>query len=57
MELEGKRILVAGLGRSGVAATQFLCQQGAQVMATDSKSATELQSVLSKKTAGSLTRS
>ena len=48
MELEGKRILVVGLGRSGVAVIRFLCQQKAQVTATDTKSATELRLALAK---------
>src|SRR5437762_6593093 len=37
MELNGKRVLVVGLGRSGVASALFLKQRGAQVTVSDSK--------------------
>lgn len=36
MELENKKIVVVGLGRSGVAAARFLVHQGARVTVTDS---------------------
>jgi UDP-N-acetylmuramoylalanine--D-glutamate ligase len=42
MELKGKRVLVVGLGKSGVAAALFLQSQGARVTVSDSKSETEL---------------
>jgi UDP-N-acetylmuramoylalanine--D-glutamate ligase len=42
MELRGKRVVVVGLARSGVAAARFLVSQGACVVATDRKPATEL---------------
>ncbi|MBI3949296.1 MAG: UDP-N-acetylmuramoyl-L-alanine--D-glutamate ligase [Acidobacteria bacterium] len=42
MNLEGKKVVVVGLGRSGVALVEFLCRRGARVIATDKKSATEL---------------
>lgn len=37
MNLEGARVLVAGLGRSGQAAVELLCARGARVRATDLK--------------------
>src|SRR5438067_8531665 len=37
MELNNKRVLVVGLGRSGVASALFLKQRGAQVTVSDSK--------------------
>ncbi|WP_263371276.1 UDP-N-acetylmuramoyl-L-alanine--D-glutamate ligase [Granulicella cerasi] len=40
MELKGKRILVAGLGKSGLAAARFLKQHGARVTVSDSRPAT-----------------
>ena len=42
MELKGKRVLVVGLGKSGVAAAFFLLSQGARVTVSDSKSETQL---------------
>jgi UDP-N-acetylmuramoylalanine--D-glutamate ligase len=36
-ELRGKRALVVGLARSGVAAARFLAERGARVVATDAK--------------------
>lgn len=41
-DLKGKRILVAGLGKSGQAAVALCLEQGAQVTCTDSKSREEL---------------
>ncbi len=41
-ELKDKRILVVGLGRTGVTLCHFLCKHGAQVMVTDHKSKPEL---------------
>ena len=38
MELNGKRVLVVGLGRSGVASALFLKAQGARVTVSDAKS-------------------
>lgn len=43
MELEGKPVVVVGLARSGVAAARFLASRGARVVATDRKSAGELE--------------
>ncbi|HEV2717765.1 MAG TPA: UDP-N-acetylmuramoyl-L-alanine--D-glutamate ligase, partial [Terriglobales bacterium] len=37
MDLNNKRVLVVGLGRSGVASALFLKQRGAQVTVSDSK--------------------
>jgi UDP-N-acetylmuramoylalanine--D-glutamate ligase len=42
MDLEGKKIVVVGLARSGMALARFLAKRGAQVTATDIKSETEL---------------
>jgi UDP-N-acetylmuramoylalanine--D-glutamate ligase len=43
MELKNKRVLVVGLGRSGVAAAIFLQEQGASVIVSDTKTETQLQ--------------
>ena len=43
MELNKKRVLVVGLGRSGVAAAFFLQQRGARVTVSDTKTEAELQ--------------
>lgn len=42
MELRGKKVLVVGLGRSGLAAALFLRRQGAQVTVSDIRSAEQL---------------
>jgi len=42
MELKGKKVLVVGLGRSGLAAALFLRRQGAQVTVSDVRSAEAL---------------
>jgi UDP-N-acetylmuramoylalanine--D-glutamate ligase len=42
MGLAGKRIVVVGLARSGVAAADYLARQGASVVATDSKGEADL---------------
>ena len=39
MELKNKRVLVVGLGKSGLAAALFLRGQGAQVTVSDTRSA------------------
>jgi UDP-N-acetylmuramoylalanine--D-glutamate ligase len=41
-DLAGKRVLVVGLARTGVAASLFCAKRGAQVTATDQKRASEL---------------
>ena len=43
MELKGKRVLVVGLGRSGLAAALFLRRHGAQVTVSDVRSAAALE--------------
>jgi UDP-N-acetylmuramoylalanine--D-glutamate ligase len=43
MELGGKRVLVVGLGRSGVASALFLKSRGAQVTVSDAKSEEQLR--------------
>src|ERR1700761_5330593 len=42
MELKGKKVLVVGLGKSGLAAALFLRRQGAQVTVSDARSAEAL---------------
>lgn len=42
MELKNKRVLVVGLGKSGIAAALFLREQGARVTVSDARSATAL---------------
>ncbi|MFT4113302.1 UDP-N-acetylmuramoyl-L-alanine--D-glutamate ligase [Silvibacterium sp.] len=42
MELKGKKVLVVGLGKSGLAAALFLRRQGAQVTVSDIRSAAVL---------------
>jgi len=44
MDLKHKRVLVVGLGRSGVAAAFFLQEHGAKVTVSDTKSEAQLQS-------------
>jgi UDP-N-acetylmuramoylalanine--D-glutamate ligase len=43
MELNGKRVLVVGLGRSGLASALFLKSHGARVTVSDAKSERELR--------------
>lgn len=38
----GKRVLVVGMARSGIAAAQLLCKAGAHVIINDSKAAEQL---------------
>ncbi len=42
MELKGKRVLVVGMGRSGLSAAMFLRRRGAQVTVSDVRSAASL---------------
>src|ERR1035438_3248590 len=42
MELKNKRVLVVGLGKSGMAAALFLRDQGARVTVSDTRSAVAL---------------
>ena len=44
MDLKGKRVLVVGLGKSGVASALFLHARGARVTVSDSKSEDQLRS-------------
>ena len=46
MELEGKRIMVVGLGRTGVSLIKFLSARGAKVTVSDHKSPAELANYL-----------
>jgi UDP-N-acetylmuramoylalanine--D-glutamate ligase len=43
MQIEGKKVLVVGLARSGFSAANFLLRRGAQVTITDLKTAEELE--------------
>ena len=43
MDLSGKRILVIGLGKTGIASARFLSGKGANVAVTDEKPLTELK--------------
>jgi UDP-N-acetylmuramoylalanine--D-glutamate ligase len=43
MDLNGKRVLVVGLGKSGVASALFMKKQGARVTVSDTKSGDELR--------------
>ena len=43
MELNGKRVLVVGLGKSGVASALFMKKHGAKVTVSDTKSGDELR--------------
>src|SRR5437868_10957604 len=43
MNLKNKRVLVVGLGKSGVASALFLKRQGASVTVSDTKTETELR--------------
>ncbi|MBU4310935.1 UDP-N-acetylmuramoyl-L-alanine--D-glutamate ligase [bacterium] len=48
MELKGKRVLVVGMGRAGVAAANLLETKGARVTITDKKGREELKEALRK---------
>ena len=43
MEVKGKRVLVVGLGKSGVASALFLASRGARVTVSDAKSEDQLR--------------
>ncbi len=43
MEVKGKKILVVGLGKTGVALSRFLAGRGANVFVTDSKPGSEMK--------------
>jgi UDP-N-acetylmuramoylalanine--D-glutamate ligase len=42
MDVKGKRVLVVGMGKSGIASALFLADQGARVIISDTKSEEEL---------------
>jgi UDP-N-acetylmuramoylalanine--D-glutamate ligase len=44
MDLLGKRILIVGMARSGMASAAFLAKRGARVKVTDKRAAAELSS-------------
>jgi UDP-N-acetylmuramoylalanine--D-glutamate ligase len=46
LELSGKKILVVGLGKTGLALTEFLKRQGARIMVSDARGREELESLL-----------
>jgi UDP-N-acetylmuramoylalanine--D-glutamate ligase len=48
MELRGKRVLVVGLARTGVATSLFSAARGARVTATDSRTETEIGEATAK---------
>jgi len=52
LELDGKNVLVVGLGRSGIAAAQLCAARGARVTATDSRAAASLGPALAGLPAG-----
>jgi len=52
IDLQGKRVLVVGLGRSGVAAAQLCASRGARVTVTDSRGAGDLGAALAALPAG-----
>ena len=43
MELSGKRVLVVGLGKSGVASALFMKERGARVTVSDAKPEEQLR--------------
>jgi UDP-N-acetylmuramoylalanine--D-glutamate ligase len=48
IELRGKRVLVVGLARTGVAASLFCAARGARVTATDSRTESEIGEAIAK---------
>jgi UDP-N-acetylmuramoylalanine--D-glutamate ligase len=52
LDLSGKKILVVGLGKTGLALTEFLRRQGSRIMVSDSRSREELESILKADSAG-----
>ncbi|HSO72446.1 MAG TPA: UDP-N-acetylmuramoyl-L-alanine--D-glutamate ligase [Thermodesulfobacteriota bacterium] len=51
MELSGKKILVVGLGKTGLALTKFLKRQGSLLMISDARGREELESILNAESA------
>lgn len=48
MDLAGKRVLVIGLGKTGLATVRFLAERGAKIVVTDEKPLRELTAALSE---------
>ena len=48
MDIEGKKILVVGLGKSGIAAAEFLTSRGAFVTANDAQPAEKIAAVVNQ---------
>ena len=48
VELKGKRVLVVGLARTGMATSLFCAERGARVSATDTRSENELREAVAK---------
>ncbi|MBL8613099.1 MAG: UDP-N-acetylmuramoyl-L-alanine--D-glutamate ligase [Myxococcales bacterium] len=48
LDVRGKRVVVVGLGKSGVAAARLLCARGAEVVANDGKSREALGAVVAE---------
>jgi UDP-N-acetylmuramoylalanine--D-glutamate ligase len=47
-KLDGKRVVIVGLGKSGIAAARHCCAMGANVVVSDAKVADELTSAISE---------
>jgi UDP-N-acetylmuramoylalanine--D-glutamate ligase len=47
LEFQGKKILVVGLGKTGMALVSFLLREGAEVMISDSREISELKEMVS----------
>lgn len=45
-ELKGKKILIVGIARSGIAVAKFLCSKGSDIILTDGKSEAQLKDTL-----------
>jgi UDP-N-acetylmuramoylalanine--D-glutamate ligase len=46
LEFSGKKILVVGLGKTGLALTEFLKRQGSRIMVSDARGREELETIL-----------
>ncbi len=53
MELSGKKILVVGLGKTGLALIRFLNRQGSRIMVSDTRGREEIKSILNADSAPS----
>jgi UDP-N-acetylmuramoylalanine--D-glutamate ligase len=53
LELAGKKILVVGLGKTGLALTRFLNRQGSRIMVSDTRGREEMASILNADSAPS----